>query len=342
MHVLVTGRFGYIGSLTLLAFLQKQHRVTVVDNLVNSDATVLTKINQISGREIDFYLIDLTAGDSGDKLTALFRHYQSAGCPVDTVIHLAAFKSVSQSLSLPLEYYCNNLMSTTVLLNVMNQMGCRRFIFSSSAAVYGDIGGLPIVEDACVGAVTSPYGFTKYAAERLLMDIAAADSGWTMVALRYFNPVGGEASGLLGDDGLDSLVARINQVNSGQIKHLAIFGGDYPTADGTACRDYLHVMDVADGHLAALDSLSHKRGFNAYNLGTGHGYTVLEIVKNFDLVNSCHIPYQVVPRRPGDVRVSFSDVTKLFRELGWRAKRGLTDMLRDSWRHWQLRVSSGV
>ncbi len=322
MKVLLTGGAGYIGSHTAVELMRAGHDVVIIDNLSNADADVIDKIEQITGRRPVFYQGDML--NRGDVET-VFRDHQ-----IDAVIHFAGFKAVGESVAKPLMYYQNNLVSTLNLLDVMGLHGVKNLIFSSSATVYGMPETLPITEDSPLGAL-SPYGYTKLAIERILGDVAAADGDWNITMLRYFNPVGADASGLIGESprGIpNNLFPFIMRVAIGELKELGIFGNDYDTPDGTCIRDYIHVSDLAVGHVRALENLG---GMRIYNLGTGHGYSVLECVQEFSRACGFDIPYVIKPRRAGDAPMVYADASLAQRELGWRAEKNLGDMCRDCW-----------
>jgi len=329
VKLLVTGGTGYIGSHTCVALMERGHSVVIVDNLANSERSVLDRLRQIANQNIDFYAVDVTDEAALEKV---FRIH-----PIDGVIHFAGFKSVGESVQKPLEYYHNNVMSTIVLLQCCLKHDVRRFVFSSSAAVYGEY-DIPLTEDLPLRPTTNPYGETKAICERILIDTARAHPKLGVAILRYFNPVGAHESGLIGEAPRgtpNNLMPYITQVAKGKLDKLKIFGNDYPTADGTGVRDYIHVMDLAEGHAAALEHLDE--GVHIYNLGTGQGTSVLQLVKTFERVNGVTIPYVIVDRRPGDVAISYADVSKAERELEWKAKRSLEDMCRDAWRFEQMR-----
>lgn len=322
MKVLLTGGAGYIGSHTAVELIRAGHDVVIIDNLSNADADVIDKIEQITGRRPVFYQGDML--NRGDVET-VFRDHQ-----IDAVIHFAGFKAVGESVAKPLMYYQNNLVSTLNLLDVMGAYGVKNLIFSSSATVYGMPETLPITEDSPLGAL-SPYGYTKLAIERILGDVAAADGDWNITMLRYFNPVGADASGLIGESprGIpNNLFPFIMRVATGELTELGIFGNDYDTPDGTCIRDYIHVSDLAVGHVRALENLG---GMRIYNLGTGHGYSVLECVQEFSRACGFDIPFVIKPRRAGDAPMVYADASLAQRELGWRAEKNLGDMCRDCW-----------
>ncbi len=333
MNILVTGGAGYIGSHTSVVLLKAGHRVIIADNLSNSRADTVEKIRQIAlsensslqGGDLVFYRADMT--DSGD-VERIFAEHE-----VEGVIHFAGFKSVGESTQKPISYYYNNLLSTIVLSRVSVAHGVARFVFSSSATVYGE-GRAPFTETMDLLPATNPYGATKAMSERILSDVASANSGFSACLLRYFNPVGAHESGLIGESprGIpNNLMPYMTQVARGKLKMLNVFGDDYPTSDGTGVRDYIHVMDLAEGHVAAIERLSS--GVSVYNLGTGRGTSVLELIKAFERVNGVKIPCKITGRRPGDIAVCYADASKAQKELGWVARRGIDDMVRDAWRY---------
>jgi UDP-glucose 4-epimerase len=333
--ILVTGGTGYIGSHTALALLLRGFDVVVLDNLCNSAAESLARVAQIANRTPEF-----VQGDIRDPalLTRLFAQHS-----IHAVLHFAGLKAVGESVSQPLRYYDNNVHGTLTLLQAMADAGVRRFVFSSSATVYGQPSQMPISEDCPLGQPTNPYGRSKLIIEDMLRDLAAADPGWQIALLRYFNPVGAHESGLIGEDpnGIpNNLLPYITQVAVGKLPELAVFGNDYPTPDGTGVRDYIHVMDLAEGHLQALQALQTLTGAHVWNLGTGQGYSVLEMVHAFEAASGCRIPYRIAPRRSGDIATCYADASKAARELGWKASRGLPEMMRDAWR-WQQRNPNG-
>ncbi len=328
MHILVTGGAGYIGSHTCIQLLEAGYALTVVDNLCNASAEALVRVRGLAGADLSFHQVDLrdTTG-----LDAAF-----GARPVDAVIHFAALKAVGESVAQPLRYYENNVGGTLALLRCMEAHGCRRLVFSSSATVYGDPERVPITED-CRLQATNPYGRTKLMMEDIMRDLCASDARWSCVLLRYFNPVGAHVSGRIGEDpnGIpNNLMPFISQVAVGRLDELKVFGDDYPTPDGTGVRDYIHVVDLAAGHLAALDRIDDLPGCTAINLGTGRGYSVLEMVRAFAAASGREIPYTVVARRPGDVAACYADPALAAERLGWRAERGLEAMCADTWR-WQ-------
>ncbi|CAI1731994.1 UDP-glucose 4-epimerase GalE [Serratia proteamaculans] len=335
MTILVTGGAGYIGSHTVLALLERGEDVVVLDNLVNASEESLRRVEQLTGKAATFYQGDVQ--DAG-CLKHIFEENEVA-----SVIHFAGLKAVGESTQKPLEYYQNNVAGTLVLLEAMREAGVHQFIFSSSATVYGEHAPVPYREDMPIGGTTSPYGTSKWMVEQILQDFARAEPAFSIIALRYFNPVGAHESGLIGEDpsGIpNNLLPYIAQVAIGQRESLSVFGGDYPTKDGTGVRDYIHVMDVAQGHLAAMDHLAQIAGFKAYNLGSGVGYSVLEMVQAFEKASGVAIPYQILPRRAGDLPAFWADAGLAKQELGWQVQRGLDVMMRDTW-NWQSKNPQG-
>ncbi len=335
MNILLTGGAGYIGSHTIIELDKAGHSVVVVDNLVNSNPESLRRVSKIIGKEIPFYEVDVR---DKEKLAKVFD-----GNKFDAVIHFAGLKAVGESVAKPLEYYHNNMTGTFILLDVMRQHHCKNIIFSSSATVYGDPAIIPITEECPKGHCTNPYGQTKSMLEEVLMDVQKADKEWNVVLLRYFNPIGAHKSGMIGENpnGIpNNLMPYITQTAVGIRKELGIFGNDYDTPDGTGVRDYIHVCDLASGHVAALQAIERKCGLAIYNLGTGHGYSVLDIVNAFMKVNGVNVPYAIKPRRPGDIATCYCNPAKAEKELGWVAKYNIEDMCRDSW-NWQKNNPNG-
>lgn len=333
MTVLVTGGAGYIGSHTVVGLLERGDKVVIVDNLSNTHPNVLERIEHITGRQPVFYDYDVRDRKSLDEV---FDQEKP-----DAVIHFAGLKAVGESVEQPIMYYQNNLESTLSLLNVMQSHDVKRLVFSSSATVYGDPAELPIVEDAPLSA-TNPYGRTKLMIEQMLMDVAAT-GGWHIISLRYFNPVGAHESGLIGENpaGIpNNLLPYVTQVAVGKRERLSVFGGDYDTPDGTGVRDYIHVLDLADAHLAALAHLSDSSDYRAVNVGTGHGVSVLELVRAFEAASGRTIPYDIVERRTGDIASCYADVSMAERELGWKARLTIDQACEDSWR-WQSNNPDG-
>ena len=334
MSVLVTGGAGYIGSHTTIELIEAGHEVIIVDDFSNSNPVVIERIEELSGKKVKFYEIDIT---DKEKLETVFKENK-----IDSAIHFAAYKAVGESVEKPLEYYINNLTSTLVVLDLMREYGVKKFVFSSSATVYGDPVKNPILEDFDL-SVTNPYGRTKLMIEDMLRDICKADKSLDVVILRYFNPVGAHKSGRIGEEpnGIpNNLMPYITKVAIGSLKELNVFGDDYPTHDGTGVRDYIHVVDLARGHVKALDKLSENPGLVTYNLGTGNGYSVLDLVKAFSKASNREIPYKIVERRAGDIAMCYADPSKAEKELGWKAEYGIDDMCQDSWR-WQSQNPNG-
>lgn len=324
MNILVTGGAGYIGSHTCLALIEAGHTAIVADNLCNSRPEILEQVKQISKKAVDFYQVDVTVEAD---VEIIFRNHD-----IDGIIHFAGLKSIGESVEKPLEYYHNNLLSTMVLAKACLKYGVKRFVFSSSATVYGE-NEVPFIETMKLLPTTNPYGETKTMCERILTDIAKVKPTFSVALLRYFNPVGAHKSGLIGDSptGIpNNLMPYVAQVAKGKLKKLRIFGNDYPTVDGTGVRDYIHVCDLAEGHVKALDYL--KEGLHIYNLGTGKGTSVLQLVKAFEDANGIIVPYEIVERRTGDIAECYADASKAKKELGWSAKRDIMDMCRDAWR----------
>ena len=333
--ILLTGGAGYIGSHTTLALLQAGYEVVVLDNLCNSSPESLKRVAQLAGREPA-----LVEGDIRDR-AALDRVFTNHA--IDAVLHFAGLKAVGESVAQPLSYYDNNVHGSQVLLQACADAGVFNFVFSSSATVYGEPAQMPISEDCPVGKPTNPYGRRKLVVEYMLRDVAASDPRWLIAILRYFNPVGAHESGLIGEDpnGIpNNLLPYIAQVAMGKLPELAVFGNDYPTSDGTGVRDYIHVVDLAEGHLRALEALLTRTGAHVWNLGTGQGYSVLDMVRAFEAASGKPVPYRVAPRRPGDIATCYADPAKAERELGWKARRGLDEMMRDAWR-WQSMNPNG-
>ncbi|MGM0914227.1 MAG: UDP-glucose 4-epimerase GalE [Pseudomonadota bacterium] len=335
MTVLVTGGAGYIGSHTVLTLLEAGHEVVVLDNLCNASRESLRRVEQLTERTLIF-----VEGDIRDRalLDQLFCEHA-----VSAVIHFAGLKAVGESVQQPLTYYENNVAGTLVLCQAMQAAGVTRLVFSSSATVYGDGYPMPLHEGLPTGQPTNPYGCSKLMVEEVLRDLAASDSAWSIALLRYFNPVGAHSSGLIGEDpqGIpNNLLPYVAQVAVGRRERLAVYGNDYPTPDGTGVRDYIHVMDLAEGHLCALNALAERQGVHTWNLGTGKGHSVLEVVKAFEQASGQAVPYHIEPRRPGDVAACWADATLAERELGWKARRGLAEMMGDTWR-WQKQNPEG-
>ena len=330
MKILVTGGTGFIGSHTVVELQQSGYDVVIVDNLYNSKEMVVDRIEAITGVRPVFYCADVL-----DK-PALSAIFDKEG-PIEAVIHFAGYKAVGESTRKPLEYYHNNIGSTLVLCDVMREHGCKKIVFSSSATVYGDPAFVPITEECPLGETTNPYGTTKAMQERILTDLWKSDNEWRVMLLRYFNPIGAHESGTMGEDpkGIpNNLLPYVAQVASGKLEKVHVFGNDYDTPDGTGVRDYIHVVDLARGHVAAIDYMQKHRGENVFNLGTGTGYSVLDMVKTFERVNGIPIPYEIAPRRAGDLATVYSSPDKSAELLGWKAEYNLEDMCRDTW-NWQ-------
>ncbi|MBR4960084.1 MAG: UDP-glucose 4-epimerase GalE [Clostridia bacterium] len=335
MSILVTGGAGYIGSHTVVELQNAGYDVIVCDNLCNSSKKSLERVEQITGQPVKFYLADIL---DADALTKIFEENT-----IDSVIHFAGLKAVGESVAKPWEYYNNNITGTLVLVDVMKKFGCKNIIFSSSATVYGDPAFIPITEECPKGQCTNPYGWTKSMLEQILTDIQKADKEWNVVLLRYFNPIGAHKSGLIGENPNgtpNNLMPYVTQVAVGKRPHLSVFGDDYDTHDGTGVRDYIHGVDLAKGHVAAVKKLAEKAGLKLYNLGTGNGYSVLDIVKNFEAATGVKIPYVITERRPGDIATCYSNADLALAELGWKAENGIKEMCEDSWR-WQKMNPNG-
>ena len=335
MAILVTGGAGYIGSHTCIELINAGYEVVVLDNLCNSSKESLNRVGKIVGKEIKFYEADIR---DAEAMKNIFDQED-----IDAVIHFAGLKAVGESVAKPLEYYDNNINGTLVLCNAMRNAGVKNIIFSSSATVYGDPAFIPITEECPKGQCTNPYGWTKSMLEQILTDFHTADPEWNVVLLRYFNPVGAHESGMIGENpkGIpNNLMPYITQVAVGKREFLSVFGNDYDTPDGTGVRDYIHVVDLADGHVKALKKIEEKAGVCVYNLGTGNGYSVLDMVKAFSKACGHDLPYKIVDRRPGDVAMCYADPAKAKAELGWEATKGLDEMCADSWR-WQSTNPNG-
>ena len=326
MAILLPGGAGYIGSHTAVELLNAGKEIVIIDNFSNSKPEVLDKIKQITGKDFKFYEMDYS---NKEELNKVFTENK-----IDAVLNFAGYKAVGESVKKPIEYYINNISGALVLLDVMRAHNCKKFIFSSSATVYGDPATVPITEEFPTGGTTNPYGTTKLFIEQILKDIYNSDNSWDICILRYFNPVGAHESGLIGEDPNDipnNLMPYITGVASGKLEILSVFGNDYPTKDGTGVRDYIHVVDLAKGHLKALAKIRQEAGVKIYNLGTGHGYSVLDLVNTFQKVNNVEVKYKIVGRRAGDIATCYADPSKAKKELGWVAEKGIEDMCRDSW-----------
>ena len=327
MKVLVVGGAGYIGSHTCVDLLNNGFEIVVVDNFSNSKPEVIDKIKQITGKDFNFYEVDAC---NKEALEAIFKKEE-----IDGAIHFAGYKAVGESVKKPLMYYHNNLLSAIVLCELLDKYNCRKIVFSSSATVYGDPERLPLTED-CRLSTTNPYGTTKLMIERILEDLYKSNNDWGICILRYFNPIGAHSSGLIGEDpnGIpNNLMPYIVKVANKELPELGVFGNDYDTKDGTGVRDYIHVCDLAHGHLLALNKLEKENGLNYYNLGTGHGYSVLEMVETFKKVNNVDVPYKIKERRAGDIAECYADATKAFNELGFKTEHNLEDMCASAWNY---------
>ena len=335
MAVLVTGGSGYIGSHTCVELLNAGYEIVVLDNFSNSSPVALDRVRELTGKDFPVYNCDIR---DFDGLCKVFESEK-----IDSVIHFAGLKAVGESTAFPMMYYENNVVGTLTLCNAMAKYDCKRIVFSSSATVYGNENISPLCEDMRTGAVTNPYGRTKYMIEEILKDLAAADKDWSIVLLRYFNPIGAHKSGRIGENpnGIpNNLMPYITQVAVGKREFLSVYGSDYDTPDGTGVRDYIHVVDLALGHLKAVDAAKRSKGVSVYNLGTGNGYSVLQIVKAFEKASGNPLPYKLVDRRPGDIATCYSNPEKALRELNWKAERGIEEMCEDSWR-WQKNNPDG-
>lgn len=335
MAILVTGGAGYIGSHTCIELINAGYEVVVLDNLSNSSEKSLERVAQITGKQVPFYQVDIL---DKEGMEGVFQKES-----IDSVIHFAGLKAVGESVEKPLEYYHNNITGTLLLCDVMRSHNVKNIIFSSSATVYGDPAFIPITEECPKGKITNPYGQTKSMLEQILTDLHVADPEWNVVLLRYFNPIGAHESGLIGEDpkGIpNNLLPYIAQVAVGKLSCLGVFGDDYNTPDGTGVRDYIHVVDLAKGHVKALKKIEDKSGVSIYNLGTGIGYSVLQVVKAFEKACGKEIPYQIKPRRAGDIATCYADAAKAKRDLGWKAEFGIERMCADSWR-WQSSNPNG-
>jgi len=335
MSILVTGGVGFIGSHTVVELQNAGYDVVVLDNLSNAKEKVIDRIEAITGKKVKFYKADIR---DREALNNIFENEK-----IDSCIHFAGLKAVGESVMKPLEYYDNNVSGTLVLLDVMRKNGCKNIIFSSSATVYGDPAFVPITEECPKGTCTNPYGWTKSMLEQIMTDMQKADPEWNVVLLRYFNPIGAHKSGTMGENpnGIpNNLMPYITQVAVGKREELGVFGNDYDTPDGTGVRDYIHVVDLAVGHVKAVKKLEENAGLKIYNLGTGTGYSVLDVVKNFEEASGVKIPYSIKPRRAGDIATCYADAAKAKEELGWVAENGIKEMCEDSWR-WQKNNPNG-
>ena len=335
MNVLVTGGAGYIGSHTCVELITAGHTPIVIDNLLNSNPESLNRVRMITGKEVVFYKGDVRDEVLLDEI--MTKHI------IDCVIHFAGLKAVGESVTMPLQYYENNLCSTMTLCRMMGKHGIKKIVFSSSATVYSGDNEMPLRESSKTGNCTNPYGWTKYMCEQILRDLTVADKDWSVVLLRYFNPVGAHASGLIGEhpNGVpNNLMPYISQTAVGKRDHLNVFGDDYPTHDGTGVRDYIHVVDLAKGHVAAIKYLLNNTGESVFNLGTGTGYSVLDMVNAFETANAVTVPYEIAPRRTGDLATCYADPTKSRELLGWVAEHNQSDMCRDTWK-WQSMNPNG-
>jgi len=334
MNILVTGGAGYIGSHTVVQLLEEGYGVIIVDNFSNSKPESLKRIKEITGKDFKFYEVDLLDREALDKVFV--------DNEIDAVIHFAGLKAVGESVSIPMKYYHNNITGTLVLCELMKKHNVKNMVFSSSATVYGMNNVSPLTEDLPL-STTNPYGSTKLMIEQILRDIYVSDNTWSIALLRYFNPIGAHISGRIGEDpnGIpNNLMPYITQVAIGKREELSVFGNDYDTHDGTGVRDYIHVVDLASGHLKAVNKVMGMKGIEAYNLGTGTGYSVLDVINNFEKATDVKVPYKIIERRPGDIGTCYADASKAYKELDWKAEKNLEDMCRDSWR-WQSNNPNG-
>ena len=335
MKILVTGGAGYIGTHTCVELLNAGYEVVVVDNLYNSSELALKRVEEIAGRTLTFYKADIT---NKDEMRMIFEKEK-----IDAVIHFAGLKAVGESVAKPLEYYSVNIAGTLILLEEMKRAGVKNIIFSSSATVYGSASEMPITEKCPKGTCTNPYGWTKWMIEQILMDVHTADPSWNIMLLRYFNPIGAHSSGLIGEDpkGIpNNLLPYVAQVAVGKLKEVGVFGNDYPTPDGTGVRDYIHVVDLANGHVKALEKIKEGAGLKIYNLGTGKGYSVLDVIHAFEKACGHEIPYAIKPRRAGDIAMCYADSSLAKEEMGWQAQYDIDDMCESSWK-WQTMNPDG-
>ena len=335
MSILVTGGAGFIGSHTCVELLNAGYEIVIMDNFYNSNPESLKRVKKITGKDFRFYEADIRDREALDKI---FSENE-----IEAVIHFAGLKAVGESCRKPLEYYENNIGGTVTLCEAMRDAGCKKIVFSSSATVYGGENQSPLTENMKIGGTTNPYGTTKYMIELILQDVYASDNDWSITVLRYFNPIGAHESGIIGENpnGIpNNLMPYVTQVAIGKLPQLSVFGDDYDTHDGTGVRDYIHVVDLALGHIKAVEKVLSGSGINIYNLGTGTGYSVLDIVKAFEKASGRKVNYKIAPRRDGDLAVCYSDPSKALRELGWKAERNLDKMCEDSWR-WQKNNPNG-
>lgn len=335
MAILVTGGAGYIGSHTVIELQNTGYDVVVMDNLSNSSEVALERVQEITGKPLTFYKADILDREATEEIFAKEK--------IEAVIHFAGLKAVGESVQKPWEYYNNNITGTLILLDVMRKHNVKNIIFSSSATVYGEPEKVPVTEETPKGSCTNPYGWTKSMLEQILTDIQKADPAWNVILLRYFNPIGAHKSGKIGENpnGIpNNLMPYITQVAVGKLPKLGVFGNDYPTPDGTCIRDYIHVLDLATGHVKALERLKKNAGLDIYNLGTSIGYSVLDVIHNFEAATGITIPFEFKPRRAGDIPVNYSNADKAWKELGWKAQYGIKEMCEDSWR-WQSSNPNG-
>ena len=335
MNVLLAGGAGYIGSHTVIELQNAGYDVVVMDNLSNSSEVALERVQEITGKPLTFYKADILDREATEEIFSKEK--------IEAVIHFAGLKAVGESVQKPWEYYNNNITGTLILLDVMRKHNVKNIIFSSSATVYGEPEKVPVTEETPKGSCTNPYGWTKSMLEQILTDIQKADPSWNVILLRYFNPIGAHKSGKIGENpnGIpNNLMPYITQVAVGKLPKLGVFGNDYPTPDGTCIRDYIHVLDLATGHVKALERLKKNAGLDIYNLGTGIGYSVLDVIHNFEAATGITIPFEFKPRRAGDIPVNYSNADKAWKELGWKAQYGIKEMCEDSWR-WQSSNPNG-